>query len=135
MRTVNICGRQIIYLSILSVPTRGERQAPGIWPQPYLFWSVYTQIVWVVNLLINSNHFLKSLYLSMFRGNHIISIFTHNLKLWRMWGTLSLPLLPGPLGPGVVVPARVLSMGQIELFNHLLYLKPFKQMTDVKLNY
>ena len=31
-----------------------------------------------------------------------------------MWGTPSLPLLPGPLYPGVVAPDRVLSMGQIE---------------------
>ena len=38
-----------------------------------------------------------------------------------------LPLqLPGPLWSEVVVPVRVWSMGQIELFiNHLLYLKSF----------
>ena len=34
----------------------------------------------------------------------------------------SLPLLPGPLWPGVVVPVRMLSMVQIEIFNPLLYL-------------
>ena len=33
--------------------------------------------------------------------------------------TPSLPLLPGPLWPGVVAPDMVLSMGQIELFDHL----------------
>ena len=32
----------------------------------------------------------------------------------KLWGTL--PLLPGPLWPGVVAPDRYLSMGQIELF-------------------
>ena len=37
------------------------------------------------------------------------------LEFWGMWSTPSLPLLPGPLWPGVVVPDRVLSMGQIEL--------------------
>ena len=37
------------------------------------------------------------------------------LELWRMQCTSSLPLLPGPLNPGVVAPDRVLSMGQIEL--------------------
>ena len=37
------------------------------------------------------------------------------LKLWGMWSTLSLPLLLGPLRPGVVAPDRVLSIGQIEL--------------------
>ena len=42
------------------------------------------------------------------------------LKLWGMWSTPSLLLLPGPLRFRVVVPVRVPSMDQIELFNHLL---------------
>ena len=55
------------------------------------------------------------------------------LQSWRfggMWNTPSLPLLPGPIRSGVVAPVRVPSLGQIELFNHLLksiiisYLKP-----------
>ena len=33
------------------------------------------------------------------------------LELWGMWSTPSLPLTPGPLWPGVVVPNRVLFMG------------------------
>ena len=33
-----------------------------------------------------------------------------------MWSTSSLPLLPGPLLPGMIVPVRVQSMGQIESF-------------------
>ena len=37
-------------------------------------------------------------------------------EFWRMWSTPSLPLLPGPLWPGVVALDRVLPMGQIELF-------------------
>ena len=37
-----------------------------------------------------------------------------------MYITLLLRLLPGPLWSVVVKPARVPSMGQIELFNHLL---------------
>ena len=41
-----------------------------------------------------------------------------------MWSTL--PLLPGSLGPGVVTPDRVLSIGQIKQ-------TVGKQMTDVKL--
>ena len=32
------------------------------------------------------------------------------LELWGMWSTPSLPLLPGPLWPGVVAPDRALSM-------------------------
>ena len=48
------------------------------------------------------------------------------LKIWGMWSTSSLALLPGSLWPGVVVPDRVLSMGQIEQ-------TVCKQMTDVKL--
>ena len=47
------------------------------------------------------------------------------LELWAMRSTSSLPLLPGPFWPRVVVLVRVSSMGQIEQFNHLLYLKPF----------
>ena len=34
-----------------------------------------------------------------------------------MWSTPSLPLLPGSLSSGVVAPDRVLSIGQIELFD------------------
>ena len=33
------------------------------------------------------------------------------LELWEMRSTPSLPLLPGPLWPGVVAPDRALSMG------------------------
>ena len=39
------------------------------------------------------------------------------LEFWGMWNTPSLPLLPGPLLSRVVAPDRVLSMGQIELFD------------------
>ena len=42
------------------------------------------------------------------------------LELWGMWSTYSLPLLPGPLWPGVVAPSRVLSMDQIELLTFKL---------------
>ena len=38
-----------------------------------------------------------------------------------MISTPSLPLLPGPLWSEVVAPDRVLSMGQIELFDYLNY--------------
>ena len=47
------------------------------------------------------------------------------LELWGMWSIPSLPLLSDSLWPRMILPVRVLSMGQIELFNHLLYLKPF----------
>ena len=33
------------------------------------------------------------------------------LGLWGIWSTPSLPLLPGPLWPGVVAPDRALSVG------------------------
>ena len=36
-------------------------------------------------------------------------------ELWKMQSSPSLPSLPGPLWPGVVVPEKVLSMGQIEI--------------------
>ena len=46
-------------------------------------------------------------------------------ELWGMWSTPSLSLLSSSLL--MVVPVRVSSVGQIVLFNHLLYLnlKPF----------
>ena len=43
------------------------------------------------------------------------------LELLEMQSTPSLPSLPAPLWPEVVVPDRVLSMGQIEL-NYVLML-------------
>ena len=39
------------------------------------------------------------------------------LELWEMWSTPLLPSLPAPLWPGEVALDRVLSMGQIELFD------------------
>ena len=39
------------------------------------------------------------------------------LELWRMRSIPSLPSLPGSLGPGVVASERVLSIGQIQLFD------------------
>ena len=39
------------------------------------------------------------------------------LEIWGMWSTLLLPLLPSPLWPRVVALDRILSMGQIELFD------------------
>ena len=45
-----------------------------------------------------------------------------SLEFWRMWSTPSLPLLPGLLWPGVLLPVRVPSMNQILIFftwNHL----------------
>ena len=38
-------------------------------------------------------------------------------ELWEMQSTSSLPSLPGPLWPRVVAPDRVLSVGQVELFD------------------
>ena len=39
------------------------------------------------------------------------------LELWGIWSTLSLPTLPGPLWPRGIAPERILSIGQIELFD------------------
>ena len=41
------------------------------------------------------------------------------LELLEMQSTSSLPSLPGPLWPVVLAPDRVLSMGQIEMFDIL----------------
>ena len=49
---------------------------------------------------------------------------------WRMRSTSSLPLLPGRLAPGVVLPDRIPSMGQVELFNNLINLKPLELLLN-----
>ena len=65
------------------------------------------------------------------------------VELWRMQTTPSLPSLPGPFWPQVVVPDKVLSISQIELscllllnwivWNRELFLT-FKLCTYAKLN-
>ena len=47
------------------------------------------------------------------------------LDPWEMWASSSLPLLPGQLRLGVVVPVRVPYIGQ---FNYLLYLLSFNSV-------
>ena len=39
-----------------------------------------------------------------------------------MWSTPSLPLLPSPLRPGLVISVSISCMGQIDLFKNHLYL-------------
>ena len=53
------------------------------------------------------------------------------LELWGMLCTPSLPSLPGPLWPQIVAPDKLLSMGQIELFD---IQTECKQMIYAKLN-
>ena len=49
----------------------------------------------------------------------VLDMSQNNLmaRLWEMWSTPSLPSLPDPLWPWMVVPDRVLSICQIELFD------------------
>ena len=42
------------------------------------------------------------------------------LEFWLMWSTPLLPLLSDPLWYGAVVPVRIQSIGQIEIFNPFL---------------
>ena len=44
------------------------------------------------------------------------------LEIWGGWSTLTLPLLPGPLWPRVVVLVRLPYMAEINLFKNYLYL-------------
>ena len=52
------------------------------------------------------------------------------LEFWERKCTLSFPLLPGPLWPGVEAPDWLLSMGQVELFDIYIVCK---QMIYTKL--
>ena len=57
-----------------------------------------------------------------------IWLWRSSFVVWGMWSSASLPLLSGPLWPGVAV--KDPSVGQIELVNLLLeiiisYLKPY----------
>ena len=52
----------------------------------------------------------------------ISQIYSNFYKQFKAWGvTLSLPLLPGPLWPCVVVPVRVPSPGQVQLLEKEQY--------------
>ena len=42
------------------------------------------------------------------------------LEFWGMWSTPSLPVTPCSLWPEKEIPVKIPSIGQIELFNHLL---------------
>ena len=44
-----------------------------------------------------------------------------NLQFWGEWSTPSFSLLWGPLWPYVIVPVRVHSMGQVDLFKYYPY--------------
>ena len=54
------------------------------------------------------------------------------MEFCEMWSTPLLPLLLGPLWPGVVVPVRVPSICLRELFHHFIWNHVFKQMIDVE---
>ena len=45
------------------------------------------------------------------------------VSVLKIWSIASLPLLPGPLWPRVVVPLRIPSMSQIDQFKDYLYSK------------
>ena len=57
--------------------------------------------------------------------------FAPVLEIWGIRSSPSFSFLPSPLLSGVVVPDKVISMDQKEIFDHLTV---FKQMTCVKLN-
>ena len=77
---------------------------------------------WYFSLLAGTTEYT---WLHLCRGASpplLMNVLDMTLTIW--WYP-SLPLFPGRPWPGVVIPVRVPSMGKIELFNHLLYLKPF----------
>ena len=54
-------------------------------------------------------------YLTTFDGEDSV------LEIWEAWKTPPLPLLPGQLWSEMVVPVKLPSMGQINLFKDYLY--------------
>ena len=54
------------------------------------------------------------------------------LRLWGMQSTPSLPLLLGPLWSEVIVPEKVLSMGQIITLNWIIWKEQFLHLTVCK---
>ena len=122
-----------MWLSKLDITTIFIVKEPLHW-QHYLyvfFFHIFVRICFLS--CIHSTGYLSSLFLDsadmgqLYPGYDIKPSDTEVtfLDLWGMWSTPSLSLLPDPLLPKVVVPGRVPSVGQVELFNHLLYLKPF----------
>ena len=51
-----------------------------------------------------------------------------------MWSTPPLPLLPGSLWSGGLVPVSVLSLGQIELFEYLTMSKQMNNCSVLELD-
>ena len=86
--------------------------------------SLFALCLFLLGLLIIFTLFfivsdLFNAFFQRFFSNH------HDLEFWGMWRTPSLTLLSDSLWLGVVVSVMFSSMCQIELFNHLLYLKIF----------
>ena len=88
-----------------------------------LNWIIWNKTVWHLTLYIGQSAGAVEYTASLQRGktppNECPGYDTKQsdgevpavLELWGMQSTPSLPLLPGPLWPGVVVPDRALSMG------------------------
>ena len=111
----------------------------------YLCWIIWNRIVLTFKtVLVEMELFLNcELKLKGSVWNRTVLRFklhTYAKLLWRRLCTSALSSLPSPLWPGVVVPARVLSMSQIELnsvitqnwivWNQLfLHLTVYKQKT------
>ena len=97
----------------------------------YLFFSCFQFLSCPVswNCRIHQLHLCRGVRLPPMS----VLIWHSTICLWgsspgALWSTSLLPLLLGPLWPREETPDRVLSMGQIELFDHLIVCK---QMTDV----
>ena len=130
----------------MSYPARAERLGKYIYiyiyiyqtKKPYALW-VWTEPVQNLTLTAPSNGTVEFTDTHLCRGVRFLphkcpgydikpsDCKTKVLEIWGIQSTPSLPLLPGPFWPGVVVPDRVLSMGQ----NTINYM--YEHITDVKL--
>ena len=104
-----------------------------------VIWNTILSRMWMVNACISydDKHYInrerererESDCHFFAEESHLFDVLRVTVNFWRMWSTPLLQLLPGPLWLGFVLPVKVPSMVQIEIFSHFLY---FKLLNSVK---
>ena len=119
-RKVKLLGKEIIYHAkfLISGNTSWASFPENQTPSPLSFWPSRLELKNTPTVSLQRGKTFPTSALDMTLNNLMVSAPVI-LELWGMQSIRSLPSLPAPLWPKVVVPDRVLSLGQIELFNVL----------------